>query len=87
MVTVKCKLCGNQFQAREADRKRGWGRFCSKSCAASHKARKPNSQYKQYLKMKREQENIGLLSEEDFHSPSFSNAHHFSNDHHFSNED
>jgi hypothetical protein len=34
MVTVKCKTCKTPFQARVADRKRGWGLFCSKSCKA-----------------------------------------------------
>jgi hypothetical protein len=33
MVAVKCK-CGDIFQARKADRDRGWGRYCSKSCKA-----------------------------------------------------
>lgn len=35
-VEVKCKnkACGKVFTARVADRKRGWGRFCSKSCKA-----------------------------------------------------
>ena len=36
MVQVRCanKRCTRPFFAREADRKRGWGRFCSKSCKA-----------------------------------------------------
>jgi hypothetical protein len=34
MVKVKCKNCGNPFYAKTADRKRGWGKFCSKSCKA-----------------------------------------------------
>ena len=34
MVTVKCRTCGTPFQARLADRKRGWGLYCSKSCKA-----------------------------------------------------
>lgn len=34
MVTVRCKTCKAPFEAREADRKRGWGRYCSKSCKA-----------------------------------------------------
>ena len=34
MVTVLCKSCKTPFEAREADRKRGWGRYCSKSCKA-----------------------------------------------------
>ena len=34
-VEVKCSNCGHKFMARVADRKRGWGKFCSKSCKAS----------------------------------------------------
>jgi hypothetical protein len=33
MVGVKCR-CGKTFQARVADRKRGWGKYCSKRCKA-----------------------------------------------------
>lgn len=33
-VQVKCQSCGDPFTARVADRRRGWGRFCSKSCKA-----------------------------------------------------
>ena len=29
-----CACCKRPFMAREADRKRGWARFCSKSCKA-----------------------------------------------------
>ena len=32
--TVKCKRCKVEFEARVADIKRGWGKFCSKSCKA-----------------------------------------------------
>lgn len=32
-VDVICP-CGEKFEAREADIKRGWGKFCSKSCKA-----------------------------------------------------
>jgi hypothetical protein len=31
--------CGIVYEARQADLKRGWGKCCSKSCAASHKLR------------------------------------------------
>lgn len=34
MVAVTCERCRNPFQARVTDRKRGWGRFCSKRCKA-----------------------------------------------------
>lgn len=34
-IQVKCACgCGVIFQARVADRKRGWGRFANKSCKA-----------------------------------------------------
>ena len=37
MVDCKCanKKCGMPFKARSADVKRGWGKFCSKSCKAA----------------------------------------------------
>ncbi|PSL93537.1 hypothetical protein [Pseudomonas sp. R9.37] len=34
-VEVSCAWCEGKFTARVADRKRGWGKFCSKSCKAS----------------------------------------------------
>lgn len=34
-VEVACKWCKQSFTARTADRKRGWARFCSKTCKAS----------------------------------------------------
>ena len=38
MIDRVCKCgCGTKFQAREADVKRGWGRFSSKACAARYK--------------------------------------------------
>lgn len=33
-INVKCTRCGDDFTARVADRKRGWAKFCSKSCKA-----------------------------------------------------
>lgn len=35
METWKCEWCGETMAVRSADRNRGWGRFCSKSCKAS----------------------------------------------------
>lgn len=32
--TCENRQCGSIFHAREADVKRGWGRFCSKRCKA-----------------------------------------------------
>jgi len=33
-VVVQCGRCKEPFTARVADRKRGWGKFCSKRCKA-----------------------------------------------------
>jgi hypothetical protein len=38
-VIQKCKFCKIEFEARKADVDRGWGLFCSKSCAAKYKLR------------------------------------------------
>lgn len=38
-ATYKCKNCGDPFTARTADRKRGWAKFCSKSCKAKKQTR------------------------------------------------
>lgn len=43
-IKVKCACCKEIFEARIADRKRGWGKFCSKSC----KAKKQESRTSQY---------------------------------------
>jgi hypothetical protein len=36
-VEMKCH-CGNLYKARVADLKRGWGKSCSKSCAATRRS-------------------------------------------------
>ena len=35
MITKKCACCGKSITVRMADHKRGWGKFCSKSCKAT----------------------------------------------------
>lgn len=40
MPVYNCKHCRDPFSAREADRRRGWARFCSKSCKAKHQERR-----------------------------------------------
>lgn len=35
---VQCGCCSKEFSARVADIKRGWGKFCSKSCKAKDQA-------------------------------------------------
>jgi hypothetical protein len=47
MVEVRCR-CGTVFSARVADRKRGWAKFCSKSCKAKEQERR-TGQYGNYL--------------------------------------
>ncbi|MER2492347.1 hypothetical protein [Catenovulum sediminis] len=42
-VELRC-FCGQVYMAREADIKRGWGKTCSKSCAAiKRESKKPNA--------------------------------------------
>lgn len=53
MTEVKCKCCGDKFQARTADVKRGWGKFCSKSCKAKKQERK-TGQMAAYLNRQRQ---------------------------------
>lgn len=49
MVDRVCACgCGGKFQAREADVKRGWGRFATKSCAAVAKDRRDRSNREYY---------------------------------------
>lgn len=36
-ISKKCRFCSEEFETRTADVKRGWGLFCSKSCAAKYK--------------------------------------------------
>ena len=42
-VEVKCKSCKVSFMARVADRKRGWGKFCSKKCKAKKQSQSGGS--------------------------------------------
>lgn len=48
MVKVKCKCCKTEFEARQADVNRGWGKFCSKSCKAKEQEKR-TGQYARYL--------------------------------------
>lgn len=68
-VQVNCARCGDPFAARVADRKRGWGRYCSKSCKAI-KQEQRTGQYRAYL----------MIRDNDGQMPGFSNAHQFSNE-------
>ena len=48
MVTRKCKYCHDPFPARTADVRRGWAKFCSKSCKAKEQERR-TGQYSSLL--------------------------------------
>lgn len=39
-VIRHCKWCKDPFMARSADVKRGWAKFCSKSCKAKHQEKR-----------------------------------------------
>lgn len=39
-ATKPCECCGKSMTVRTADIKRGWGRFCSKTCKARHQERR-----------------------------------------------
>ena len=58
-VECKCKNCKEPFMARVADRKRGWGKFCSKSCKAK-KQEKRTGQYGDFLKREQCREDYGF---------------------------
>jgi hypothetical protein len=70
-VIVNCayKRCGDPFTARVADRKRGWAKFCSKSCKAKHQ----ESRTHQHAQYRYRQENC---DEHFFYAGNFSNEEH-----------
>lgn len=61
----KCDHCKSEFEARVADRKRGWARFCSKSCKAK-KQEKRTGQMKKYLQ-RRSRTSFSNDIEDGFH--------------------
>jgi hypothetical protein len=71
-VQRKCQCCRNEFTARSADVKRGWAKYCSKSCKAK-KQEARTGQYRDYKQRTQPQErgNYGL--------PMFTSAHLFDN--------
>lgn len=61
---VKCACCKQPFMARVADIKRGWGKFCSKSCKAT-KQEARTGQYSAYLHGQRRVERPFGFGEDD----------------------
>jgi hypothetical protein len=48
LIERKCQRCQKPFMARTADVKRGWAKFCSKSCKAK-KQEARTGQYRAYF--------------------------------------
>lgn len=63
-VQVKCKRCKQPFMARVADRARGWGKFCSKSCKAIKQERR-TGQYAGYLRGQNSVEGSNRWTDDD----------------------
>lgn len=51
-IKMTCS-CGKEYEARQADLNRGWGKDCSKSCAAKKREKKTGN-YKRFCEMKRQ---------------------------------
>jgi len=78
-VECKCKVCKTSFMARVTDRKRGWAKCCSKSCAASLNNIKTGN-FKKYI-------NSEKGEFDDFETPRFTGAQLYSNESWLSNKD
>jgi len=69
MATIKrnCDNCGNEYHAKTADIKRGWGKCCSKSCSAKKREKaRPNYNIQTVERNNRIRE--GKMTDEDFAS-------------------
>ena len=65
-ASYKCKWCGDPFEARTADRARGWARFCSKTCKAK-KQEKRTGQHAKHLRSKNNYLGSGVSRETYMH--------------------
>ena len=54
--TYTCR-CGKEFSARTADRKRGWARFCSKSCKATEQEGR-TGQYRLFVQEQHQEDHV-----------------------------
>lgn len=73
MVEQTCR-CGEKFMARVADVKRGWGKSCSKSCAASLSNKKTGN-YQRFKNKQRKAIRREEMSDDDYY---YSTTHPFS---------
>ena len=76
MVSVNCDVCRRVFQAKSADRKRGWARCCGKRCAAIKREKRTGA----FAAYRNRQQGIDDPQE-------FNDAHLFSNEEHDCNKD
>lgn len=76
MIERKCERCKCPMLVRAADVKRGWGRFCSKSCKAA-KQEMRTGQFAAYQTRR----------EDDGEPREFTTAHLFSNEEHDCNKE
>lgn len=86
MIERKCKCCRSTFKAREADVKRGWAKFCSKSCKATQQERRTGQH--QAHRVRQYQREFG--GEPQFHHRTDEYegfTAHFSNEEHNCNKD
>ena len=61
-VIVKCKCCKSEFEARVADVKRGWAKFCSKSCKAIKQESKTRQNAAYYARKNYARKNIDPIA-------------------------
>ena len=59
MVKKFCQHCGKEIEVRQADVDRGWGRHCSKSCAAFGRS----SRSQRRVKLRKRRKQIALARE------------------------
>lgn len=48
LTNRNCDICNTEYTVKIADLKRGWGRCCSKSCAAIKRTNKKDGYKKKY---------------------------------------
>lgn len=86
MVERTCKKCKTKFMARTADVKRGWAKFCSKSCKASAQESR-TGQYASLSKRAYYEREYGGVAQFDRSGEYIGFCDQFSNEEHDCNKD
>lgn len=88
IVTQTC-ACGTSFKAKSADIRRGWGKSCSKACAAIARERKLDRFGFQRGGSGTFHSRMADLRSNPYEQPdgTFANAHLFSNEEHDCNKE